>query len=169
MSTVFCSRQPLPVTLLLLALALPCLKSESFFVSDLDTIGSQEEAPLSSAYHALKSNSLGVDLEQFILFSVGDKENYKGALTEDSSFFRQDLNQTTVNYCDFDPNRLSRKLKGAAESAYRPGDSVNVKQNVDIIVKGAVFNASSAISGKIFSRDGRLLFFGEKLLLRKSY
>lgn len=158
------TRCPLPI-LLLFVIALPCLKSESYFVNDLGAIfksaeplkaslrsNQAKELPsILNAYNRLKSNPLAVNLDQFILFSVGDKENYKGSF-EDSSYFRQDLNQTTVNYCDFDPNRLSSKLKPTASSSvpkYQSSDPFNVKQNVDIIVKRPIFNTSSEISSML--------------------
>ena len=155
---------PYPLLILLLfVIVLPCLKSESYFVNNLGAIfkspellkaslrsNQAKELPsILNAYNRLKSNPLTVNLDQFILFSVGDKENYKGSF-EDSSYFKQDLNQTTVNYCDFDPNRLSSKLKPTAPiNKYQSSDPLNVKQNVDIIVKRPIFNTSTEISSML--------------------
>ena len=112
-----------------------------------------------SAYTNLNKQDT-LNLNQFILFNIGDKENFfqlpRANLINDN-VNKQLLNQTTVNYCNFDPNLLSSKLTAASsannfvnnKAKSNINRSNDVKQSVDIIVKGNLFNKSTEISGKL--------------------
>ena len=139
-------------------------KSENFFISEIGKIFREGEInnetsyfynrnlpvlskllSINSAYDKLKSEADKINLNQFILFNIDDKEVFKSDYNAPvPSLHKQPLNQTTVNYCDFDPNLISSKRQVTPTKL----TSGNVKQNVDIIVKGRLFNKSSEISGK---------------------
>jgi hypothetical protein len=149
--------------LILFGLCIKNSKSENFFISETGQIFREGEIhnetslfynknlpvqskllSISSAYDKLKSDADKINLNQFILFNIDDKEVFKSDYLPASSLYKQPLNQTTVNYCDFDPNLISSKRQVISSKI----TSHDVKQNVDIIVKGRLFNKSSEISGK---------------------
>lgn len=70
-------------------------------------------------------------------------------------FCRQKFDQDSINYCDFDPDRLSSKLGTSSSlwpSPIQPlshlPPHLRPNFNVNIFLRGGVFNQSSQITGK---------------------
>ncbi len=152
------------IFIILIGLFVKYSKSENFFIGETGIITHEREInnenryfydrnlpehskllSLRSTFDKLKSENDKIDLNQFILFNIDDKvtfePDYPAPVT---SLHKQPLNQTTVNYCDFDPNLKSSKRHVSPSKL----NSDRMKQNVDIIVKGRIFDKSSQISGK---------------------
>jgi hypothetical protein len=90
----------------------------------------------------------GLDLNQFILFSIGDKEGFKPLINHEPYYYKQYLNQTTVNYCNFDPNHRSDKTKPTFDKTqFDKSSSTNGQSVINIISKGNTFNEKSKIDG----------------------
>jgi hypothetical protein len=95
-----------------------------------------------------------INFDQIIIFNIGDAS----ALENISSPYKQKFDQESVNYCNFDPlllsNKNSRKLTNYrgyefSSSSAMP-DPLAAKQedlNVNIFLKGDIFNRSSEITG----------------------
>ena len=92
------------------------------------------QSPRPRVYSMLEST-------QLITFELGNTES-----TQSNHIYKQTLNQTTVNYCNFDPNQLSQKrFDGFA---------------ADISVKQNVFNEASRIASKsTFTQKIYYIFF----------
>ena len=76
---------------------------------------------------------------QLIKFELGSTES-----TQSNHVYKQTLNQTTVNYCNFDPNQLSQKRFGFG---------------ADISVKQDVFNEASRIASKSTRKTNQIFNF----------
>lgn len=100
-----------------------------------------------------------VNTNQIIIFNIGDTSG----LTNISTSFKQDFDQETINYCNFDPellsNKNSRKLTSLGSSHDDLSGTFDFTTNkqkreddeelsVNILLKGDVFNESSQITGK---------------------
>ena len=142
--------------LILFGFCISGLKSEIFFINQFgaissnghtissgDSIKPSKYSPINNIYNSYINNPIEHNQDNFIIFNIGDKHRSNDEIPK--NFHKQLLNQTTVNYCNFDPNLLSEKQNIKAKTKDL---NENVKENVDIIVKGDIYNATTKFGSK---------------------
>lgn len=89
-----------------------------------------------------------MELNQIIIFNIGDIVSLENITRS----YRQKFDQETINYCNFDPNFLTnknKKLDGlfSMANSYYDQPQLQSNFNVNIFLRGGVFNHTSQITG----------------------
>lgn len=134
---------------ILFGFCISSLKSEIFFINQsgsITTSNPSKFSPIIDTFNNYKNNPIEHNQDNFIIFNIGDKDSSKRNTDEiPKNFHKQLLNQTTVNYCNFDPNLLSEKRSTKAATKYFDSKE---KESVDIIVRGDIYNSTTKFGSK---------------------
>ncbi len=113
-----------------------------------------------------------INFDQIIIFNIGDASAFENI----SSPYKQKFDQESVNYCNFDPlllsNKNSRKLTNyrgyefSSSSATKSGGQQQQDDlNVNIFLKGDIFNRTSEITGIVLFQFEFMMFKMRQQLL----
>ena len=96
---------------------------------------------INSAESTSSTDSIKAPLSQIVVFNIGDS-NVADA-TAKKSFFRQNFDQDSINYCHFDPLLLNdKRTQTEAVTSGRPSDF-----NLNVYFNGDFFNETSQLTG----------------------
>ena len=99
---------------------------------------------------ATSAETNGESRDQIVLFNVGDSQSSDITYSA-TNLFKQDFDQDSINYCNFDPYLLSdkRNARTVVKTAGEEGEKADFYLNV--YFNGDYFNETSKVTGwKVF-------------------